>query len=338
MTKTKKHDEYVVIPTFKEADNLKILLPLLRRYKVVIVDDNSNDGTVQVCRRFKNVRLIVRAGKMGLATAVMDGINSIKDRDAKIVVTDADFEHDYSRIPDFFRMLDDYDFVEGVKVGDRIFGRGFISNSGRYILRMMVPETAWLRDPMSGFFGFRLDKVDLSSVKPIGYKIMLDIFMNLKKGSRKAHLEYRYGRRERGRSKLSLKVMLEFLIQVARLNKMRFLIFLTIGVAGIFINEGLLYIFYQFMSLFLALVLAIVISTVINFLLNHYITFKARANMLYALIKFSIITAAGGLINLFIAFYLSYVIMYLVANFIGICAAFIFKYFFSENFIWKTES
>ena len=336
--KSKASNEYVVIPTFKEAGNLRVLLPLLRNYKVVIVDDNSDDGTVDICKGFRNVKLIVREDKRGLATAVADGVRSIKDKNAKVVVTDADFEHDYSKIPDFFKLLYKYDFVEGVKVGSRITGRGLVSESAKYLLRMMVPQTNWLEDPMSGFFAFRLNKVNLDGIKPIGYKIMLEIFMNLKRGSRKTHLKYRYGRRREGKSKLGLKVMLEFLVQIARLNQMRFLVFIVIGVAGIFINEGLLYLFYRITDLFLALVLAIVISTVINFLLNHYITFKARANVFNALIKFSVVTAAGGLINLFIAFYLSYIVMYLIANFIGICIAFVFKYFFSENFIWKTEN
>jgi Glycosyltransferases involved in cell wall biogenesis len=85
---------YVIIPTYKEADNLKELLPLLTKYSIIVVDDNSLDGTEKICRKYKNVKLIVRKNKRGLASAVIDGILSIKGNDAKIVVMDADFQHD----------------------------------------------------------------------------------------------------------------------------------------------------------------------------------------------------------------------------------------------------
>ncbi|MCL4375961.1 glycosyltransferase [Candidatus Parvarchaeota archaeon] len=326
---------YVIIPTYKEADNLKELLPLLTKYNVIIVDDNSLDGTEKICRKYKNVRLIVRKNKRGLASAVTDGILSIKEKDAKVVVADADFEHDYSRIGDIFNLLDKNDFIECVKVGKRLWNRGIISTAAKRLLYMLVPESTWLKDPMSGFFGFRTGSVDIEKLKPQGYKIMLEIFMNLKKGSTKAHLEYNYGYRKHGRSKLKPRVIMEFIEQVLRLNNYRILVFLAIGVFGIFLNEFLLYLFYLKFPLFLSLVYAIVISTLANFLMNHYITFKGRSNFIPSILKFSLVTLVAGLINLGVAFYLSFVVMYLIANFIGIVLSFVFKYLLSENFIWS---
>ncbi|MCL4396844.1 glycosyltransferase [Candidatus Parvarchaeota archaeon] len=328
---------YVVIPTYKEADNLKELLPLLTKYNVIIVDDNSLDGTENLCRKYKNVKLLVRKGKRGLASAVMDGIRSIKENDAKVVVADADFEHDYGRIKDVFNLLDKNDFVECVKVGKRLWNRGIISTTAKRLLYMLVPESTWLRDPMSGFFGFRTKSVSLNGVKPQGYKIMLEIFMNLKKGSRKTHLEYTYGYRKHGKSKLKPKVIMEFIEQMLRLNNYRVLVFLVIGIFGIFLNELLLYVFYLKLPLFISLVYAIVISTLVNFLMNHYITFKRRSNFIPSILKFSLVTFVAGLINLGVAFYLSFVIMYLIANLVGIVLSFIFKYLLSENFIWSTS-
>jgi dolichol-phosphate mannosyltransferase len=85
--------KYVVIPVYKEAENLKDLLPLLRDFNVIIVDDDSKDGTERICSNFKNVKLIVRKNQKGLASAVVYGISSIKEKNAEIVVADADFEH-----------------------------------------------------------------------------------------------------------------------------------------------------------------------------------------------------------------------------------------------------
>jgi dolichol-phosphate mannosyltransferase len=329
---------YVIIPTYKEAENLRELLPLLTRYKVIIVDDNSRDGTREICKRYKNVKLIVRKNKRGLASAVMDGVLSIRDKNARVVVADADFEHDYSRINDVFNLLNKNDFVECVKVGKRLWDRSIISATARRLLYMLVPESTWLRDPMSGFFGFRTKSVNLVKVKPQGYKIMLEIFMNLKKGSKKTHMEYSYGYRKHGKSKLKFKVIMEFILQVLRLNNYRIFVFLAIGVAGIFLNELLLYLFYLRFPLLPSLVYAIVISTLVNFLMNHYITFRGRSRFVPTILKFSLVTFFAGVINLGIAFYLSFVILYLIANLIGIIISFLFKYIMSENFIWVKKN
>ncbi|MCL5420804.1 MAG: glycosyltransferase, partial [Candidatus Parvarchaeota archaeon] len=93
---------YVVIPTYKEAENLRELLPLLKDFNVIIVDDNSNDGTAQICGGFKNVKLIVRKNERGLASAVLSGVKTITDKQAKVVVMDADFQHDPKKLPEFF--------------------------------------------------------------------------------------------------------------------------------------------------------------------------------------------------------------------------------------------
>ena len=333
-----KNKRYIIIPTYKEAENLRELLPILRKYNVIIVDDNSQDGTEEICRKFRNVKLIIREKKLGLASAVLTGIRSIREKDASVVVTDADFEHDYNSIGRMFDLLSRYDFVEGVKKGKRLPSRGLISRLGTVFVKTLVPESKWLKDPMSGFFGFRLKSVNVERIKPIGYKIMLEVFMNLKKGSKKTHFPYPYGYRKHGKSKLSLLVMLQFVWQVLRLNNYRLALFLSIGIFGIFFNEFLLYEFYFFMPLIYALVYAIVISTLVNFLMNHYITFKARSPFSSSLAKFIGVTAASGVINLVVAYSLSLFMLYLLANFVGILIAFLFKYVFSEGYVWRTDN
>lgn len=329
---------YVIIPTYKEAENLKELLPLLKSFNVIIVDDDSNDGTAKICREFKNVKLIVRKNQRGLASAVLTGIKSIKEKDSNVAVADADFEHDYSRIKDIFKLLQKNDFVECVKQGKRLFHRGIISLTAKHVLYTLVPESTWLKDPMSGFFGFKTGSVNLENLHPIGYKIMLEIFMNLKKNAKKTHLIYSYGYRKRGKSKLKYKVIIEFLQQVLRLNNYRILLFAAIGIFGIFFNELLLYLFYLKFPLLISLIYAISLSTVANFLMNHYITFKKRSGFVGSLIKFGFVTFIAGIINLVIAYYLAVIVLYLIANFIGIVVSFIFKYVLSENFIWKIKS
>ncbi len=331
-------EEYVIIPTYKEEKNLRVLLPLLKRYRVIIVDDGSEDGTEKLCKSYKNVRLIERGGKKGLSSAVMDGVSSIRDGDAKIVVADADFEHDYSKIPAVMKKLSTYGFVECVKVGKRPLTRRLISDTARLITRTAIPETGILEDPMSGFFGFRKSAVNLKAVRPLGYKIMLELFMNLKHGTKTAHVRYKYGKRLYGSSKLGPAVMADFILQTLRLNNYRVAYFLAIGAAGVVINEGLLAAFYRLTSLEIALIIAIGLSTLINFILNHFITFKRRSGFARSLGKFSIVSLFTLAINYFVAYYLSMLMFYLTANFIGIMAALVAKYSLSETYVWKTRS
>lgn len=329
--------EYVVIPTYKEYENLRVILPKLSKFNVIIVDDNSRDGTESLCKKFTNVKLVVRPSKMGLASAVIAGVASIKEKDARIVVTDADFEHDHSRIKDAFKALKNVDFIECVKVGKRDAKRAIISLTGKIICRSAVPESNMLKDPMSGFFGFRLSKVNMNKVHPLGYKIMLEIFMNLKVRSRIGHLYYSYGERKRGKSKLSIKVILEFILQVLELSDFRFAWFLGIGIFNTLLNEIILYTLYQFMPLTLSLAFSILIPVLPSFLLNHYITFKARSMFLPSLWKFTWINVLTFTINYTLALYLSASVFYLLANFIAIVVAFIVRYAIAENYIWKTE-
>ena len=329
--------KYVVIPTYKEAENLKDLLPLLRNFSVIVVDDNSKDGTEKICRQFKNVKLIVRKNERGLASAVVFGVKSIKEKNAEIVVADADFEHDYSRIKDVFKLLDKNDFVECVKSGKRLWNRGIISSGAKNLLYSLVPKTRWLQDPMSGFFGFRLDSVDFKNVKPIGYKIMVEVFVNLKKGSRKEHLVYSYGYRKHGKSKLKINIIIEFLQQVLRLNDYRVLKFAFVGFIGLLVNELIAFLFHPYMPIYIDFLISAEFGVISNFLLNHIFTFKRRTKAITAFPKYNFVALVGIAIDVTIATLLSLRIEYLIANLIGIIAAFAFNYILSEKFAWAVH-
>lgn len=326
--------KYVVIPVYKEAENLKDLLPLLRDFNVIIVDDDSKDGTEKICSNFKNVKLIVRKNQKGLASAVVSGISSIKEKNAEIVVADADFEHDYSRIKDVFKLLEKNDFVECVKSGKRLWNRGIISTGAKNLLYLLVPEAKWLQDPMSGFFGFRLASVDFKKVKPIGYKIMLEIFINLKKESKKKHLVYNYGYRKHGKSKLKINIIMEFLQQVLRLNKYRVLKFAFVGFIGLLVNEFIAFLFHPYIPIYIDFLISAEFGVISNFLLNHFFTFRRRTKAITAFPRYNFVALIGISIDVVIATLLSFRIEYLIANFIGIIVAFAFNYVLSEKFAW----
>jgi dolichol-phosphate mannosyltransferase len=85
----------VVLATYNEADNIAILLGQLKEYQVVVVDDNSKDGTAKIARQFKNVEVIVRTEEKGIASAYIRGFNeAFKYNPEYVIQMDAGLTHD----------------------------------------------------------------------------------------------------------------------------------------------------------------------------------------------------------------------------------------------------
>jgi dolichol-phosphate mannosyltransferase len=329
---------YIIIPTYKEADNLRELLPIIKKYNVIVVDDSSLDGTEDVCKKYKNVKLLTRKGERGLASAVVSGIKGVDEKDAKIVVMDADMQHDPDKLPEFFRKLESYDFVYGSREKLTMpFYRRVISKTAKTIARTLISKADKIDDPMSGFFGFKLSSVDMQKVKPIGYKIMLEIAVNLKNGAKITKVNYKFGSREFGKSKLGFKTMLDFILQVLRLNDYRILLFGLVGLSGIAVNETAAFLLHPYLPLYAVFALSAEISILTNFLLNHNFTFKRRARLSKSLPRYNLVALFGLFINVVFAVYLSLFMEYLLANLIGILIAFIFNYILSEKFAWRVH-
>ncbi|MHC4322201.1 MAG: glycosyltransferase, partial [Planctomycetota bacterium] len=159
----------VILPTFNEKGNIDDLIgeicTVLDREKIVfeiiVVDDNSPDGTAESVReKFANdsrVRLFVRIEERGLATAIKYGIEQSK---GDIIVTmDTDFNHNPRMLPQFIEFLKYYDMV----IGSRFVLGGGMEDRFRYYCSAVY--TIWLRfflgihikDKLSGFFSIKKD-------------------------------------------------------------------------------------------------------------------------------------------------------------------------------------
>ncbi|MEM4475221.1 MAG: glycosyltransferase, partial [Fervidicoccaceae archaeon] len=119
----------VIIPTYNEAENIPVLLRRLKRalesssvgdkYEVIIVDDSSPDGTAKVAEETARkesiedkVRVIVRPGRLGLSTAVLEGVKLARGK--YLVVMDADLQHPPEKVPEIYsRLVDGADLVIG---------------------------------------------------------------------------------------------------------------------------------------------------------------------------------------------------------------------------------
>ncbi len=225
----------VIVPAWNEAENLPLLVPRVaavlqgRSWEMIIVDDGSVDGTVDVCRPLAEtypVRLMVRNPPLhGLSGAVLDGIAATTG--ATIVVMDADLQHPPERIPALLEALDHgADFA----LGSRYVPGG--STDGKWTLFRKVnswvatvlarPFAGPVRDPMSGFFALRRATFNNAQrLTPLGYKIALELMCKC----RVQHVQevpIHFGLRTKGESKLNLKQQFRYLEHLSRLYDFTF--------------------------------------------------------------------------------------------------------------------
>ncbi len=219
----------IIIPTYNERENIRKLIPEIFRVlenkrlkgEIVIVDDNSPDGTGEFAEKLKgeyNVKVIHRKAKLGLSSAVMEGFR--KAEGGITGVMDADFSHPPSAIPDLVKPILSKEadltigsrYVEGGKIKGWPLKRKIISRGASLLAKPLTD----VKDPMSGFFFFSSDVIKDTVLKPDGYKIGLEIFV---KGnhSKIREIPYTFVDRERGKSKLGLKEDMEYLVHLVKL-------------------------------------------------------------------------------------------------------------------------
>ncbi|HEV8339116.1 MAG TPA: polyprenol monophosphomannose synthase [bacterium] len=223
----------LVLPTYNERETLPALIaafgPLAAPLdlEVVVVDDASPDGTAEVASRLAAdgdvpMRLVRRAGKGGLASAVLAGASSSSGR--IIAVMDSDGSHPPATLAPLVAALD-----EGADVaiasryaGGRITGwpiwRRAASLAATAAARMLFRLR--VRDPLSGFFAARREVFTRRTYWGIGFKILLEILARNPELSVK-EIPYVFTDRAAGRSKLSLKEVTAYLQLLRRLWRER---------------------------------------------------------------------------------------------------------------------
>jgi len=228
----------VVIPTFNEAGNLPNIVPQVLaqdpRLEVLVVDDNSPDGTGALAdglaQANPRVHVLHREGKLGLGTAYLAGFRwAIEQRYDYAFEMDADFSHDPAHLKDFLKAIETADVVLGSRyLGGRVtvvnwpMGRLLLSYCANIYARWITGLRIW--DLTGGFKCFRrhvLEALDLSQVRSNGYAFQIEMSVRAwRKGFKLAEIPIVFVDRLEGQSKMSKAIVREAVWMVPRLRLM----------------------------------------------------------------------------------------------------------------------
>ncbi|MGH9601782.1 MAG: polyprenol monophosphomannose synthase [Terriglobales bacterium] len=224
----------LVLPTYNEAANLERMVRALTgvldaagvSFEIVIVDDSSPDGTGGIADQLAagsggHVRALHRTNERGLGTAVVTGWRAAHGE--ILAVMDADGQHPPGLLPRLLAALDQgaevaiaSRYISGSDIPRWNSLRRWGSRLATAITRLALPRAAaGVRDPLSGCFALRRELIQGVELKPLGFKILLEVLMRAPI-TRVAEVEYVFAAREAGKSKLSARVALLDAMQIVR--------------------------------------------------------------------------------------------------------------------------
>ena len=229
----------IIIPTYNESENILRLiseieknLPTSDLTEIVIVDDNSPDGTGNLVENYINqnkiknqreghdrsnnctVKIVHRTDKNGLIPAIIDGVKQSRGRN--VLIMDADFSHPPEVIPRMMQELKKNPnsivigsrYVEGGKVVGWPTKRKILSGGASFLARFGL-NVRRVKDPMSGLFALPRELIEKISIDTKGYKILLEILVKNKEIPTK-EIPYTFIDRTSGKSKMDNGVILNY--------------------------------------------------------------------------------------------------------------------------------
>jgi len=242
----------VVIPTYNESENILGLiteieknLPTSHFTEIIIVDDNSPDGTGKLVENYieeqnaklekgrdnssgsnsKNyrVKIVHRRAKNGLIPAILDGVK--QSTGMNVLIMDADFSHPPEVIPKMMRELAlnpnsiiiGSRFIEGGKVVGWPERRKLLSRGASALARLGL-NVKRVKDPMSGFFALPRELIQNISIDTKGYKILLEILVKNKEIPIR-EIPYTFTDRQSGKSKMNYNVIMNYVEAIWQLYR-----------------------------------------------------------------------------------------------------------------------
>jgi dolichol-phosphate mannosyltransferase len=234
---------WLVLPTFNEAENIEPIiraaLPQLassgRPHRILVVDDNSPDGTGSIADRLASeideVQVLHRERKEGIGPAYLAGFERALAEGADLLLEmDSDFSHDPADLPRLIEATADADLVLGSRyvpgggVTDWGLGRRFVSRGGSLYAKVVLGIP--VDDLTGGFKCFRrevLDTLDLSGVGTDGYGFQIEMtYRTVKAGFRVKEIPILFRDRRVGSSKMSARIAVEAFWKVPALRLRRY--------------------------------------------------------------------------------------------------------------------
>lgn len=355
----------IIIPTYNEKSNIapllreiKSALAGLTEYEVIFVDDSTDETPWEIERLGRIYGGVIcrhRTGEKGLASAVVCGFSLASGE--VIAVMDADLQHPPALLATLYRAV-----VQGADIvlpsryiaGGQDEGLNFFRKPLSAIANLM--GRVWLKslrqvsDPNSGFFMLRRRVVAAAPLRPLGWKILMEILV-MGDYSRVVEVPYTFQKRRAEVSKISLKVTLLYFLHIFSLilrseRERRFYLFVLVGLSGVAVDMA---VYHQLSARWLlhvnlAATGSAFCAMLSNYLLNRNLTWKKDAGRkgsargAVQFLKYAGVNTTSILIkNLGLTLlYLSGFAGGLAANFLSITAASLFNYLLNDQWVFKS--
>jgi len=358
-------DLAIILPTLNERGNLGPLVERIdraigaaARWEVIIVDDDSRDGTADEARAIAltdpRVRVIQRIGRRGLASAAIEGFCATAA--PFVAVMDADHQHDPALLPGMLAALKHGEaevcvasrFAEGASTADWAAPeREKLSTYANALARKITGVD--LSDPMSGYF--MLSAATARTLVPrlsgIGFKILLDLLATADAPMTVKEFPLNFAARREGESKLDRAILFDFLAGLydkvlGKVIPTRFALFGTVGALGVAVHFAVLsLLLFAFGERFaLAQTGAVLVAMSFNFWLNNWLTYrdkrlKGMSALLRGWLGFCATCAIGAFANVAIATFLEgQGLFWVLAALAGIAVGSVWNYALSSRFVW----
>ena len=355
----------IVVPTFNERENVPLLVEMLETslpdiaWELLIVDDNSPDGTSALAKRIAaddaRIRCIRRIGRRGLAGACLEGI--LASQAQYVAVMDGDLQHDERLLLPMLQLLrrDAANLVVGTRYAagapaaglsmQRAFGSRLATQLAHHLFKLD------LSDPMSGFFMLPRELIEkiAGKLSTQGFKILLDIAVTGGDELRIAELPYSFRQRLHGESKLDAAVVLEYaglLLAKATDDRvsMRFTLFCLVGAFGVGVHFVTLSVGYYLLGVGFAWAqtTAMIVAIASNFVINNALTYRDRRlrgwKFAGGFLRFYLVSMVGLVSNIGVSNWLFVNDQkWWVAGLAGAVIGVVWNYVVASLFVWRSR-
>jgi dolichol-phosphate mannosyltransferase len=359
----------LVIPTFKERENIAALIELLSQlldqvlpgnYELIVVDDDSPDYTWKIAQelvsQYPQVRVMRRQQERGLSTAVIRGWQVA--RGEVLGVIDGDLQHPPEVLLQLIAetqqgadLATASRHVEGGGVSSWSVVRRFLSRGAQLVGLVILPGVVGrVSDPMSGYFLVRRSAIAGKTLSPVGYKILIEVLGRGDIG-RVAEVGYVFQERQGGESKVTWKQYVDYLRHLGRLRLAlspfgRFVRFGFVGITGLFVDMSVFYLLREVLKLGLTRsnIISVELAIINNFFWNDAWTFSDVSSQQQGsrqrakrLLKFNVVCLLGLVLNTLIlnVLYNVFHVNQYVAKMIAIAVVLFWNFWINLKLSWR---